>query len=151
MEKQSLVSHRKRKSRNEFQEAIPKHLWKKLPSWGVTLLDLFCTVLWNLYIFIIAASHDLYMLLAASIPLLSRRDLYYNGLQSHDKEMAWSDDVDMKDIKVVRDAFGGTLNDVMLAVVTRCIKSYLDDLNIRRDNYVQLIIPISLREPSDWR
>lgn len=91
------------------------------------------------------------MLLAASIPLLSRRDLYYNGLQSHDKEMAWSDDVDMKDIKVVRDAFGGTLNDVMLAVVTRCIKSYLDDLNIRRDNYVQLIIPISLREPSDWR
>lgn len=82
---------------------------------------------------------------------VTRNDLIYNGLQSHEKEMAWSEDVSIKDIKTIREAFGGTLNDVMLTVVTRCIKSYLESIGQRKDNYVNFIIPISLRQPNDWR
>jgi dTDP-D-glucose 4,6-dehydratase len=80
-----------------------------------------------------------------------RKDLYYQGLQSHEKEMAWSEDVSIKDIKLVRQVFGGTLNDVMLAVVTRCMKSYLETEAQRKDDYVSFVIPVSLRQPNDWR
>lgn len=63
-----------------------------------------------------------------------RKDLYYEGLQSYKKEMAWSDNTSLKDIKIIRTAFGGTVNDVMLTVATRCIKSYLEDIGQRHDN-----------------
>lgn len=110
-----------------------------------------CHFLWNIYFVTTILLHDLYSFILCCIPYYHHRDFYYQGLQSYDKEMAWSKGVNMKEIKLVRQAFGGTLNDVMLTVLTRAIKAYLDNLGRRQDDYIQLLIPISLREPNDWR
>lgn len=107
-------------------------------------------IFYQIYVYSVVAIHDLYCTVLCMLPV-TRKDLYYRGLQSHEKEMAWSDDVSIKDIKTVREAFGGTLNDVMLVVITRCLKSYLESIGKRNDNYISFIIPVSLREPSDWR
>jgi diacylglycerol O-acyltransferase len=72
--------------------------------------------------------HDTYCFILGMLPFITRNDLTYKGLQSYAKEMSWSADVSLKDIKIVRDAFRGTLNDVMLSVVTRCVESYLESV-----------------------
>lgn len=116
-------------------------------SWIMGLYQFF----WTIYLIACILMHDLYSLLLCCIPFYHHKDFYYQGLQSYEKEMAWSKDVSMNDIKVIRQAFGGTLNDVMLTVLARSMKSYLDNLGRRQDDYIQLLIPISLREPNDWR
>ncbi|KAI8372482.1 hypothetical protein BD560DRAFT_434364 [Blakeslea trispora] len=123
LEEQSVIDH-KQHSKNTIKPAhvIPKHIKNLLPD------------------FIVEAISFIYV------------DLYYKGLQSHEKEMAWSNDVSIKDIKLVRQAFGGTLNDVMLAAITRCIKHYLEGVvGKRQDDYINFLIPVSLRQPDDWR
>lgn len=57
----------------------------------------------------------------------------------------------IKDIKIVKEVFGGTLNDIMVSVITRSMKNYLESIGKRNDDYFHLIIPVSLRQPNDWR
>ncbi|KAI7901613.1 uncharacterized protein BX663DRAFT_487337 [Cokeromyces recurvatus] len=102
-----------------------------------------------IYIYSFTFCHDLYQVILILTPYIARKDLYYQELQSHEKEVAWSENIDISDIKIVRQAFGGTLNDVMLTVVTRCIKNYLESIGRRHDNYLKLFIPLSLRDPDD--
>ncbi|RUP52471.1 wax ester synthase-like acyl-CoA acyltransferase domain-containing protein [Jimgerdemannia flammicorona] len=79
-----------------------------------------------------------------------RRGFSYKGEQTAVKSIAWSDDVSIDDIRVVRKAYGASLNDVMVATVTRCIRSYLSELGKVEDEELMLFIPISLRRPDDW-
>ncbi|KAI9472308.1 MAG: wax ester synthase-like acyl-CoA acyltransferase domain-containing protein [Benjaminiella poitrasii] len=155
LEKQSVIAHRTKPHHNSqastvLENKIPKHLLQKFPSFIITALAFLYIIFWQIYVYSIAAYHDLYEALLCVIPVM-RKDLYYKGLQSHEKEMAWSDDITLSDIKIIRQAFGGTLNDVMLTVVTRCVKGYLESIGKRRDNYISFLVPISLRQPSDWR
>lgn len=151
LEKQSVVHHRPKSNRNKtsLESKVPKQLWDKFPSFITTIMSILYLAIYNLYILGISLAHDLYCCFLIILPV-TRKDLIYRGLQSHEKEMAWSEDVSIKDIKVIREAFGGTLNDVMLTVITRCIKSYLESIGQRKDNYINFIIPISLRQPNDW-
>ncbi|KAI8091397.1 wax ester synthase-like acyl-CoA acyltransferase domain-containing protein [Gilbertella persicaria] len=150
LEEQSIVNH-KRNNKNT-KSFLPRHIQQLLPSFVIQLLSLLWVSIWQIYLLCLAVSHDLYSSLISVIPFVTRKDLYYEGLQSHEKEMAWSEDISIKDIKLVRQAFGGTLNDVMLAVITRCVKHYLEEVvGKRQDEYIKFIIPVSLRQPSDWR
>jgi diacylglycerol O-acyltransferase len=149
LEEQSVVSHRSKNSAS-LENNVPQQLWSKFPSFIAIIISFLWLVIHRVCLFGIVLCHDVYSSLLCVLPVM-RKDLYYKGLQSYKKEMAWSDNVSIKDIKTVRTAFGGNLNDVMLTVVTRCIKSYLEDIDQRYDNYVSFIIPVSLREPSDWR
>ncbi|KAI7901614.1 wax ester synthase-like acyl-CoA acyltransferase domain-containing protein [Cokeromyces recurvatus] len=154
MEKQqAVISHRTKSPKNQvlnLENKVPKKLLETFPSFIITILSFFYMLFWKIYIYYITICHDLYESFLTMIPVM-RKDFYYKGLQSTKKEMAWSDDIKLSDIKIIRQAFGGTLNDVMLTVVTRCIKNYLESIGKRRDNYITLLIPISLRKPSDWR
>lgn len=50
------------------------------------------------------------------------------------------------DFKVVKDALGGTLNDVVLAVVTGALRRFLDDLGTPVDNMrLRACVPMSVR------
>lgn len=154
LEEQSIVPHRRKKDiKKDTKDDTnkPESIWQKLPTYISNLLNLFWLILYQVYVYSVVTVHDLYCVLLCMLPFVARKDLYYKGLQSHEKEMAWSDDVSIKDIKIVREAFGGTLNDVMLLVITRCLKSYLESIGKRNDNYISFLIPVSLREPSDWR
>lgn len=151
LEGQTIVQHRKKgHGRSTLENKIPKQLLNKFPSFFITIMSALYLAAYNIYLFMIICCHDLYCCFLSIMPV-SRKDLTYKGLQSHEKEMAWSGNVNIKDIKIVREALGGTLNDVMLTVVTRCIKNYLESIGKRHDNYVSFIIPISLREPTDFR
>lgn len=155
LEEQSIVSHRRRKEALNEKKANDtsnpnEPIWQKIQVYISNLMSLFWLILYQIYVYGVVIVHDLYCVLLCLLPV-TRKDLYYKGLQSHEKEMAWSEDVSIKDIKIVREAFGGTLNDVMLLVITRCLKNYLESIGKRNDNYISFIIPMSLREPSDWR
>lgn len=152
LEEQSIVSHRRKKEKptTKNDTSKPESIWQKLPTCISAVMGFIWLILYKIYVYSVVTIHDLYCIMLCVLPV-TRKDLYYKGLQSHEKEMAWSDDVSIKDIKTVREAFGGTLNDVMLLVITRCLKSYLESIGKRNDNYISFIIPVSLREPSDWR
>ncbi|KAI8646519.1 wax ester synthase-like acyl-CoA acyltransferase domain-containing protein [Parasitella parasitica] len=157
LEEQSVVSHRRKKDiiaadkkrSSDTDTDRPKSSLQKAFAYISAMVNLLWLVLYQIYVYSVVTIHDLYCVLLCILPV-TRKDLYYKGLQSHDKEMAWSKDVSIKDIKFVREAFGGTLNDVMLLVITRCLKGYLESIGKRSDNYISFIIPVSLREPSDW-
>ncbi|KAK4512364.1 uncharacterized protein ATC70_003062 [Mucor velutinosus] len=152
LEEQSIVSHRRKKEKTSITKNDtnkPESIWQKLPANISAVLSFIWLILYQIYVYSVVTIHDLYCIMLCMLPV-TRKDLYYRGLQSHEKEMAWSDDVSIKDIKIVREAFGGTLNDVMLVVITRCLKSYLESIGKRDDNYISFIIPVSLRKPSDW-
>ncbi|RKP05160.1 hypothetical protein THASP1DRAFT_26297, partial [Thamnocephalis sphaerospora] len=101
----------------------------------------------------------------------------YNHPQPVQKRAAWSEPMDMEDIKTIRAAYPGvTLNDVMVACLERAHSAYLDSLapeeiseedlaNLadpdyegpaiilpeQRDSKLNIIIPKSLRYPGDMR
>ncbi|KAL1916022.1 uncharacterized protein VTP21DRAFT_6026 [Calcarisporiella thermophila] len=83
--------------------------------------------------------------------VFTRKSLNYKGEQTTEKLMSWTAPMSMEDIKTVRKAYDLTLNDVMCTVVTRAVKTYLEDIKGRHDDYVSMMIPFSLRYPDDYR
>ncbi|KAL0076907.1 wax ester synthase-like acyl-CoA acyltransferase domain-containing protein [Phycomyces blakesleeanus] len=103
----------------------------------------------KLYSIWIIVEHDVRMGLVCLLPL-HRHDLYYSGIQKNQKEISWSESITLDDVRIVREAFHGTVNDIMIVVVTRAIKSYIESFGTRKDNYARMLIPLSLRQPDDW-
>lgn len=96
--------------------------------------------------------HDFWVFLYCILPrrLSHHHDLYYDGLQAFRKQIAWSEPIRIKDIRLVQRALGqGAINDIMVLVVTRCIKDYLEQQNLRKDKHVCLLIPMSQRSRDD--
>ncbi|KAG2202893.1 hypothetical protein INT47_008925 [Mucor saturninus] len=131
------------------KQFVPRYS-NKWPYFDMKIFSFVWMVISHIYVCWMTWIHDLWVLLLCMVPL-RRNDLMYEGLQSFEKEMSWSEDILMNDIRLVRKIFGGTLNDVMVAVITRCIKDYLEKNGRRRDNYIRLVIPVSLRQPNDWK
>ncbi|KAI8990101.1 wax ester synthase-like acyl-CoA acyltransferase domain-containing protein [Pilobolus umbonatus] len=148
--KKSVVVHHTKKKIPGIESKIPAPLWKLLPSSVACVLSYVWKVVWvgSLYLYILC--HELFCCFILCIPFITRKDFYYDGLQSYEKEMAWSTDINMQDIKTVRKVFGGSLNDVMLTVIVRCIKRYLEEQSTRNDDYLKLLIPISERSADNW-
>lgn len=82
--------------------------------------------------------------------VFKRTAMMYKGEQTATKLMSWSEDVLLEDIKIIRQVYGASLNDVMVGVVTRSIRGYLAELGKVEDEELMLFIPISLRKPDDW-
>lgn len=58
-------------------------------------------------------------------------------------------DVSLDDIKKIRKAFGGTVNDVVLAVCAGALRSYLDRHDEHHERGLVAMCPISVRSESD--
>jgi WS/DGAT/MGAT family acyltransferase len=65
-----------------------------------------------------------------------------------DKRAAWSAGVPLEDVKVVRRALGGTVNDVLLTVVAGALRRYLQDRGEPVDRLsIRVTVPVSMRPP----
>ncbi|KAI9488743.1 wax ester synthase-like acyl-CoA acyltransferase domain-containing protein [Zychaea mexicana] len=130
---------------------IPDQIYFLFPAWLQWLTTWCCIWMNRVYLVWITLLHDLWVILLCILParLSHHRDLFYTGLQSYKKQVAWSDTIRLKDIRAVRRVLGGTVNDVMVLVVTRCIKGYLEENGVRHDDFVRLFVPISQRDMDD--
>jgi diacylglycerol O-acyltransferase len=64
------------------------------------------------------------------------------------KRAAWSLGIPLEDIKVIRRALGGTVNDVLLAIVTGALRRYLQDQGeVVDDISMRVTVPVNVRPP----
>jgi diacylglycerol O-acyltransferase len=70
----------------------------------------------------------------------------FKGPLGIEKRAAWSEPLDLKEVKFIRNALNATVNDVLISAVTGALRRYIDlrgktadDLNIRS------IVPVNLR------
>ncbi len=66
------------------------------------------------------------------------------------KNAAWSDLIDLQEVKAIGQIMGCTLNDVLLAAVTGALRRYLEDRNQPTEGVnIRAIVPVNLRPPDD--
>jgi diacylglycerol O-acyltransferase len=64
------------------------------------------------------------------------------------KRAAWSDDIPLEEITIIRCSVGGTVNDVLLTLVAGALRRYLQDHGERVDRLsIRVAIPVNLRRP----
>jgi diacylglycerol O-acyltransferase / wax synthase len=71
--------------------------------------------------------------------------LPFNNRISAARKVAWSE-IPMPEVKAIREKLGGTLNDVVLAVLTSAVRRYVElhGVNVR-DRLLRLMVPVNLR------
>ncbi|SDO21514.1 acyltransferase, WS/DGAT/MGAT [Geodermatophilus sp. DSM 45219] len=70
-----------------------------------------------------------------------------NGPIGPHRRWAWAD-ADFQDLRQVRTAFGGTVNDVVLAAITRGFRDLLERRgSLREGLVVRSMVPVSVRQP----
>jgi len=84
-----------------------------------------------------------------------RTALLYDGPQTAQKVVAWSSDITLADIALVRKAFTTpsnkvTLNDVVCTALTKGFHTVLSSIDQLTDKELVMMIPVSLRAQSDW-
>ncbi|KAG9306815.1 hypothetical protein G9A89_005716 [Geosiphon pyriformis] len=85
-----------------------------------------------------------------------RKNFLYNlntniESSSPTKTINWSEEINIEDIRIPRKAYKVSLNDVMVATITRAIRSYLVEQNRLLDPSILLFIPLSMRRKDDFR
>ncbi len=64
------------------------------------------------------------------------------------KRAAWSAGIPLEDIRAIRRALGGTINDVLLTLVTGALRRYLQDRGEPVDNFsMRVTVPVNVRPP----
>jgi diacylglycerol O-acyltransferase / wax synthase len=73
--------------------------------------------------------------------------LPFNQPCSAARNVAWAE-IPMPEVKAIREKLGGTLNDVVLAVLTAAVRRYVElhGVNVRRRT-LRLMVPVNLRRP----
>lgn len=62
------------------------------------------------------------------------------------KRAAWSAGIPLEDIRAIRRALGGTINDVLLTLVTGALRRYLQDRGEPVDNFsMRVTVPVNVR------
>jgi WS/DGAT/MGAT family acyltransferase len=65
-----------------------------------------------------------------------------------DKRAAWSAGVPLEDVKIIRQALGGTVNDILLSVVAGALRRYLQDRGEPVDRIsMRVTVPVNMRPP----
>jgi len=65
-----------------------------------------------------------------------------------DKRAAWSAGVPLEEVKAIRQVLGGTVNDVLLTVVTGALRRYMQDRGDPVDTItIRTAVPVNLRPP----
>ena len=64
------------------------------------------------------------------------------------KRVAWSAGIPLEDVKLIRRALGGTVNDVLLTVAAGALRRYLQDRGEPVDNIsMRVTVPVNMRPP----
>lgn len=78
-----------------------------------------------------------------------QRTIFRGGCRGT-KSAAWSDLIDLQEVKAIGQIMGCTLNDVLLAAVTGALRRYLEDRNQPTEGVnIRAIVPVNLRPPDD--
>lgn len=72
----------------------------------------------------------------------------FNGAITGDRTVAWAQ-LDLGAVKRVKDAFGVTVNDVVLALVGGALRRYLDDRGELPEDSLVATVPVSVHDLSD--
>ncbi|KAI9332867.1 wax ester synthase-like acyl-CoA acyltransferase domain-containing protein [Zopfochytrium polystomum] len=80
----------------------------------------------------------------------SNQRSFSRSKQTPNKQVSWSSHVTLADVKMVKQAFGATVNDVLLATLSGAIERYLRERSKMFDSNFYFLIPTSLRLHSDW-
>jgi len=68
-----------------------------------------------------------------------------------EKEISFSESIDLNEVKMVGKATGATVNDVLISNLTSTVRRYLSSTNeISLKKEISCAIPVSLRKPDDW-
>ncbi|CAO3592517.1 unnamed protein product [Absidia cylindrospora] len=81
------------------------------------------------------------------------REWSYGDDQTLEKLMAWTEDLDRRDIDKVLRILGGpdtTLNDVILLVLGRTMQNYLQQQQRQHCDTFRVLIPVNFRHHTDW-
>ena len=75
-------------------------------------------------------------------------DMALRGELSVRKRAAWSTGMPLDDVKTIRQALGGTVNDVLLSIVAGALRRYLWDHGEPVENLsMRVTVPVNMREP----
>ncbi|MDJ0943285.1 MAG: wax ester/triacylglycerol synthase family O-acyltransferase [Kiloniellales bacterium] len=71
----------------------------------------------------------------------------FKGKPCGDKRLAWTDPIDLREVKAISHLFGCSVNDVLLASVTGALHQYLKDKgDPTRGVELRAIVPVNLRQ-----
>jgi WS/DGAT/MGAT family acyltransferase len=75
-------------------------------------------------------------------------DTALRGELGMQKRAAWSTGMPLDQVKVIRQALGGTLNDVLLSIVAGALRRYLQEHGEPVDNLsLRVTVPVNMRKP----
>ena len=75
--------------------------------------------------------------------------LPFNRICHGPQQVAWAE-IRMEEIKAIRESCGGTVNDVVLAVITSTIARYAQHHRVKlRGRHLRLVVPVNVRGDAD--
>jgi len=67
------------------------------------------------------------------------------------KRVTWSEPIHLEDVKAIGNAYGGTVNDVLLSAMTGALRRYLEYRQEEVDFLdIRAVVPVSIRPPEDF-
>ncbi|CAJ0841283.1 15318_t:CDS:2, partial [Entrophospora sp. SA101] len=78
------------------------------------------------------------------------KNLIFEHYSDAKKTLSWSEEIYIADISIARKAYGVTFNDVMVATISRSIRSYFLELNHSLEPELLVYIPVSMRNLTDF-
>ncbi|MGD2041138.1 MAG: wax ester/triacylglycerol synthase family O-acyltransferase [Anaerolineae bacterium] len=73
-------------------------------------------------------------------------DTVLRGELGIEKRAAWSDGIPLEEIKIIRRQLGGTVNDVLLAVVAGALRRYMQERGDTIDGLsIRVVVPVNMR------
>ena len=86
--------------------------------------------------------------LARFLPLKPDPDTILRGKLGVNKRAAWSAGIPLDQVKIIRQALGGTVNDVVLSIVAGALRRYLQERGEEVDNIsLRVTVPVNMRAP----
>jgi hypothetical protein len=81
--------------------------------------------------------------------LLFKRKTLIKSTITVAKQVGWTNDISLDDVKMIKNRLGVTVNDVLVGATSVAIERFLEERAALRDSRLWYIIPKSLRRPSD--
>ncbi|KAJ3219400.1 hypothetical protein HK099_004715 [Clydaea vesicula] len=130
-------------SNNKSAKAANNNSQKKKPS---TFQNFFLYCM-KIFFFI----YGTYLALKNFLKLLffRRKSMQKNQI-SRSKQVGWSTEVSLDSVKLVKNVFGVSVNDVLVSALAGALETFLISKKELKDNSFWFMIPTSLRNPADW-
>ncbi|KAJ3103867.1 hypothetical protein HDU97_009786 [Phlyctochytrium planicorne] len=83
--------------------------------------------------------------------ITSHKRSFTRASRTANKQVGWSSNVSLDDVKLIKNTFGVTVNDVLTGTLAAAIEGYLSDRGgVKDPDGFWFFIPTSLRHPDDW-